>query len=280
MAIGGVGSSCTITGNITINSSRRVLDKKFNFALEDVNSGSKVNEPLVSFSNPETGESVEIHRSDVYSDNNPLYILKGKTAEGEEFERKLHAWIIDPRNCSYAELMVLNQETGNTSAADKQRADILFEQTGVAHYLDKADYSTAMKDILDEYNKSGSWDSYLSMDNWQQSIKDYTSVPVYFNRDIMQRVTTEQNGVSTVSCSFATVRSIEDIQKEWDERIKEGEKIKTSIREVLKQNYPNAENMTWGIVGSPVEMTFDEFVKYMEEENRKWVESNKVALAK
>ena len=280
MAIGGVGSSCTITGNMTINSSRRVLDKKFNFALEDVNSGSKVNEQLVSFSNPETGESVEIHRSDVYSDDNPLYILKGKTAEGEEFERKLHAWIIDPRNCSYAELMVLNQETGNTSAADKQRADILFEQTGVAHYLDKADYSTAMKDILDGYNKSGSWDSYLSMDNWQQSIKDYTSVPVYFNRDIMQRVTTEQNGVSTVSCSFATVRSIEDIQKEWDERIKEGEKIKTSIREVLKQNYPNAENMTWGIVGSPVEMTFDEFVKYMEEENRKWVESNKVALAK
>ena len=61
---------------------------------------------------------------------------------------------------------------------------------------------------------------------------------------------------------------------------KEGEKIKTSIREVLKQNYPNAEKMTWGIVGSPVEMTFDEFVKYMEEENRKWVESNKVALAK
>lgn len=280
MAIGGVGRSCTITGNMTINSSRRVLDKKFNFALEDVNSGSKVNGPLVSFSNPETGESVEIHRSDVYSDDNPLYILKGKTAEGEEFERKLHAWIIDPRNCSYAELMVLNQETGNTSAADKQRADILFEQTGVAHYLDKADYSTAMKDILDEYNKSGSWDSYLSMDNWQQSIKDYTSVPVYFNRDIMQRVTTEQNGVSTVSCSFATIRSIEDIQKEWDERIKEGEKIKTSIREVLKQNYPNAENMTWGIVGSPVEMTFDEFVKYMEEENRKWVESNKVDLAK
>lgn len=280
MTIGGVGSSCTITDNITISNSRRVLGKKFNYALEDVNSGSKVNEPLASFSNPETGESVEIHRSDVYSDDNPLYILKGKTAEGEEFERKLHAWIIDPRNCSYAELMVLNQETGNTSAADKQRVDILFEKTGVAHYLDKADYSTAMKDILDEYNNSGSWDSYLSMDNWQQSIKDYTSVPVYFNRDIMQRVTTEQNGVSTVACSFATVRSIEDIQKEWDERIKEGEKIKTSIREVLKQNYPNAENMTWGIVGSPVEMTFDEFVKYMEEENRKWVESNKVALAK
>lgn len=95
MEIGGVGSSCTITGNMTINSSRRVLDKKFNFALEDVNSGSKVNEPLVSFSNPETGESVEIHRSDVYSDDNPLYILKGKTAEDEEFEgSSMHGLLI------------------------------------------------------------------------------------------------------------------------------------------------------------------------------------------
>ena len=96
MAIGGVGSSCTITGNMTINSSRRVLDKKFNFALEDVNSGSKVNEPLVSFSNPETGESVEIHRSDVYSDDNPLYILKGKTAEGEEFFQCLKHYATSP----------------------------------------------------------------------------------------------------------------------------------------------------------------------------------------
>ena len=41
MTIGGVGNSCTITDNITISNSRRVLGKKFNYALEDVNSGSK-----------------------------------------------------------------------------------------------------------------------------------------------------------------------------------------------------------------------------------------------
>ena len=70
--------------------------------------------------------------------------------------------------------MVLNAEVGNTSNADKQRAEIVFKQTGAENYLDKADYSTAMKEVLDDYSKAGNWDSYLSMDKWQQGIKDYT----------------------------------------------------------------------------------------------------------
>ena len=118
-----------IDNNTGINSNYMTGKRKFKariliFNTEDINRGSKVNEPLMSFSNPKTGESVEIHRSDIYSDDTPIYILKGKTAEGVEFERKHHAWIIDPRNCSCAELMMLNQETGNTSLGDKQRADI------------------------------------------------------------------------------------------------------------------------------------------------------------
>lgn len=44
------------------------------------------------------------------------------------------------------------------------------------------------------------------------------------------------------------------------------------------KKYPNAENMKWGIVGSNIEMTFDEFVRYCEDENKKWVESNRAYL--
>ena len=139
------------------------------------------------------------------------------------------------------------------------------------NYLDKADYSTAMKEVLDDYSKTGNWDSYLSMDKWQQNIKDYTSVQVNFDREI-----TQKNGISTDSCSFAKVTTAEAIQKAIDDKIKEAAKNnKTSMRDVLKQNHPNAENMKWGFVGSDVEMTFDEFVKYMEDENRKWIQSNK-----
>ena len=270
MTISGI-ESCFDVNNTQRTYGNRVLSKNFNIPIEEINSGSKVNAPLQAVSNPETGESIEIYQSDVYSEDSPIYIVKGKTAEGEEFERKLNAWIIDTRNCSLAEIMVLNAEVGNTSNADKQRAEIVFKQTGAENYLDKADYSTAMKEVLDDYSKAGNWDSYLSMDKWQQDIKDYTSVQVNFDRGIMQR-----NGISTDSCSFATLRSIEDIQKEWNDRIIEAAKNnKTSMRDVLKQNHPNAENMKWGFVGSDVEMTFDEFVKYMEDENRKWIQSNK-----
>ena len=112
LSVNGIDNNTGINSNY-LTGKKRVLGKNFNNQIEAINRGSKVNEPLMSFSNPKAGESVEIHRSDIYLDDMPIYILKGKTAEGKEFERMHHAWIIDPRNCSYAELMMLNQETGN-----------------------------------------------------------------------------------------------------------------------------------------------------------------------
>lgn len=271
MSVNGIDNNTGINPNY-MTGKKRVLGKNFNNQIGDINRGSKVNEPLISFSNPKTGESVEIHRSDIYSDDTPIYIVKGKTAEGKEFERMHHAWIIDPRNCSYAELMMLNQETGNTSLGDKQRADILFEKTGVKNYLDKADYSTAIKDAMEEYKSSGNWDAYLSMDKWQQSLNDYTSVPVYFDRSIMER-----NGVKG-SCSFATARTAEEIQKEIDDRVKAAEKNGPTLREALANAFPNAVNTLYSFVGSSVVMTFDEYVKAMEEMLRKSNEEASVSL--
>lgn len=54
MTVGGVGAGWSINDQIAVSNNRRVLGSKFNYALEDVNSGSKVNEPLMAFSNPET----------------------------------------------------------------------------------------------------------------------------------------------------------------------------------------------------------------------------------
>ena len=278
LSVNGIDNNTGINSNY-MTGKKRVLGNNFNNQIEAINRGSKVNEPLMSFSNPKTRESVEIHRSDIYSDDTPIYILKGKTAEGEEFERMHHAWIIDPRNCSYAELMMLNQETGNTSLGDKQRADILFEKTGVKNYLDKADYSAAIKEVMEEYKSSGNWDDYLSMDKWQQSLNDYTSVLVYFDRSIMGQNTMERNGVKG-SCSFATVRTTEEIQKEIDDRVKAAEKNGPTLREALANAFPNAVNTLYSFVGSSVVMTFDEYVKAMEEMLRKSNEEANVSLIK
>lgn len=286
MAVSGIDRSSGVNSTQkTYN--KRILGKNFNIPIDEMNSGSKTNEPLATFSNPKTGESFEIHRSDVYSEDSPIYILKGTNAKGEAFESKLHAWMIDTRNCSYAELMVLNQEIGNTSQADKQRVDMLFENISeymaenkpedmsegeFKNYFDKADYSAAAKRVLDKLKDSGNWDSYLSMDKWQQSIHDYTSVPVTFDRDLMVR-----NGV-TSSCPFGTVRTAEEILKEIDDRVKAAEKNGPTLREALANHRPNAEKMLYGIVGSSKVMTFDEYVRYMEEELRKLDEKAKASF--
>ena len=47
MTVGGVGAGWSINDQIAASNNRRVLGSKFNYALNDVNSGSKVNEPLI-----------------------------------------------------------------------------------------------------------------------------------------------------------------------------------------------------------------------------------------
>lgn len=267
MGIGEIGANTNMVNTVDRPEAKRVLGKHFNVSVENIDSGIRKTEPLMSFKNPATGESVEIHRSDVYSEDVPLYILKGVDAEGVAFEKELHAWMIDTRNCSYAELMVLNAETGNNSLGDRQRMDILQEKAGVKNYLDKADYSAAAKKLTDDYKKSGNWDSYLAMDKWTQSINDYTSVPVYFDRDLM-----EGNGIG--NCSFGTVKTAEEIQKEIDDRIKAGEKNYPSLREVLASTYPNAERLMYRVAGSSKLMNFDEYVKDTEEMLRKLWENS------
>lgn len=121
---------------------------------------------------------------------------------------------------------------------------------------------------MEEYKSSGNWDAYLAMDKWQQSLNDYTSVPVYFDRSIMGQNTMERNGVKG-SCSFATVRTAEEIQKEIDDRVKAAEKNGPTLREALANAFPNAVNTLYSFVGSSVVMTFDEYVKAMEEMLRK-----------
>lgn len=63
---------------------------------------------LMSYASPQTGESVNIYKTMNYSEENPLYVIKGLNAEGDEFEEMVDASKINPNKCSFIELMVLN----------------------------------------------------------------------------------------------------------------------------------------------------------------------------
>lgn len=70
--------------------------------------------------------------------------------------------------------------------------------------------------------------------------------------------------------SFATVTSYEEIMKDWEEQIKANHaKNAKSLAEVMLEIDPNARQKMYGMVGSPILYTFDEYVRHMEEQIRK-----------
>ena len=128
---------------------------------------------LMSYASPQTGESVSIYKADCYSKDNPIYVVKGVNANGNEFEKMVDASKIDPKNCSFNELMVLNVETGHTSPKDYLRAAALRANADADSYYEKADYISYAQEVMEDYKTLGNWDSYLAMDKWVQSLLDY-----------------------------------------------------------------------------------------------------------
>lgn len=78
---------------------------------------------LMSYASPQTGESVNIYKAANYSEDNPLYVIKGLDIDGNEFEETVEASKINSNNYSFNELMVLNVETGQTSPGDYNMVD-------------------------------------------------------------------------------------------------------------------------------------------------------------
>ena len=103
---------------------------------------------LMSYASPETGESVNIYRADGYTEDNPVYIIKGLDANGNEYEQEVDAGKINPDRCSYNELMVLNIETGRTSPSDYLHAVAVRDKAGTDSYFEPADYITYIKAVM------------------------------------------------------------------------------------------------------------------------------------
>lgn len=128
---------------------------------------------LMSYASPQTGESVNIYKAANYTEENPLYVIKGLDADGNDFEETVDASKINQNNCSFNELMVLNEETGNTSPRDYLRAVAVRANADADSYFEKADYIAYAQEVMEDYKTLGNWDSYLAMDKWIQSLLEY-----------------------------------------------------------------------------------------------------------
>jgi len=109
----------------------------------------------------------------IYDGGPVFYRQKRQTKDGREFEQEIHAQEIDPHNCSYNELMVLNLETGHTSPADYLHAVAARDKAGIQSFFQDKDFAACIRAVMSDHRQMGSWDSYLSYDKWLQKILDY-----------------------------------------------------------------------------------------------------------
>ena len=130
---------------------------------------------LMSYASPQTGESVNIYRSDSYTVDNPIYIMKGLDADGNAYEQEVDASKINPNKCSFNELMVLNVETGHTSPKDYLHAVAVRENAGTHSYSQTSDYISHIESVMKDMKTLGQWDSYLAYDKWLSDIMKYVS---------------------------------------------------------------------------------------------------------
>ncbi|MBD5096329.1 MAG: hypothetical protein HDT40_04840 [Lachnospiraceae bacterium] len=177
MGIAGIASNTTAAETVNHAKNRRTNGDFNKTVMECVSAGNhKVSlrqDALMSYASPQTGESVNIYRTDDYSENNPIYIIKGIDADGNEFEKEIDASKINPNNCSYNELMVLNVETGHTSPKDVIHAVAARDKANIKSYFDKKDYISYANEVMKDYKTLGNWGSYLSINNWIKSIMSY-----------------------------------------------------------------------------------------------------------
>lgn len=93
------------------------------------------------------GQSFSVYRTEGYSREQPLLIIKGTDKEGNEFERQVNPLMVDPSNTTYAEFMALNAYLVDMGWLDS--SDMPMFERPTEDNLEKADYLDALREWRD-----------------------------------------------------------------------------------------------------------------------------------
>ena len=128
---------------------------------------------LFSIYDAQTGESANVYRADDYSEENPLYLIKGMDKNGNEYEQTVDVSKVNPNSCSYKEMLALNAHTGNKSDSNFLSMAIMKDKAGTSSYHEKADWLSAAYALMDDMKTLGNWDGYLRYGKWINDIMTF-----------------------------------------------------------------------------------------------------------
>lgn len=155
------------SGRNAANGSTGAGRTDFSLKYVQVGGGNKVFlDPEALFSNchVQTGESVNVYRAEDFSEENPVYIVKGTDQGGNSYEERIDVSKVNPNHCSYKEMLVLGIHTGKKSDDLFFSMSILKDKAANASYNEKADYLSMLSGLRSDMKTLGHWDGYLRYD--------------------------------------------------------------------------------------------------------------------
>lgn len=163
-------------GRNGVSTSEGGVHTDFSLKYVQAGGGNKVlldPEALFSTYHVASGESLNIYRADGFSEENPIYIVKGTDRNGNEYEERVDVSKVNPNHCSYKEMAVLGIHTGKRSDDLFFSMSILKDKAANSSYSEKEDYLTLLSELRGDMKKCGRWDSYMRYDKIIGDILSY-----------------------------------------------------------------------------------------------------------
>lgn len=116
---------------------------------------------LLSICHVPTGETANVYKAYSYSEENPVYIVKGKDINGNDYEQEINVNEIDTDNCSYVEILAWSVHTGNCTPENYIKLSRMRSEAGEASYIDTIDYSEIIRRLMEEMERVGAMADYM-----------------------------------------------------------------------------------------------------------------------
>lgn len=127
--------------------------------------------------NLETGESILVNKSEEYTEDNHIFIVKWTDKDGNTYEKKINANKINPKNASFVEMSVLHTDLS-------LKGDILGDIAGTftignifpagkLSIFEKMDFMTPLKWYMDSQFNNGNIDEYIILNNQYKAFSKY-----------------------------------------------------------------------------------------------------------
>lgn len=148
-----------------------ISNEQVKLLLEDKSDIKLDSDALFSICHVPTGETANVYKAESYSVENPVYIVKGKDINGNDYEQEINVNEIDTNNCSYVEILAWSVHTKYVTPEEYLKICRMIHGAGDSSYLDKIDYTEVVRKLMEEAKAVGEMATYMEYKELLQKLE-------------------------------------------------------------------------------------------------------------